>query len=248
MQSLKLTIAYDGTEYCGWQVQPNGVTIQALIETAFEKVTGVRTPVTASGRTDSGVHALGQVASCETQSDLLPDRLCLALNAHLPDDIRVRDVQTAATGFHAIRDAKGKRYRYCIQNGGIPDFVQRRFTWFWPTKLDVESMQKAADLLTGEHDFAAFQATGSPRASTVRTISHFEVDVLDAEMSEQIVIEVEANGFLYNMVRNLVGTLVEIGRGAHSIEWVSEVLESKDRRRAGRTAPPEGLFLLYVNY
>jgi len=245
---FKLTIAYDGAEYHGWQIQANDASVQAELESSLAAVTGETTRVTASGRTDAGVHALGQVVSFESATDLDTSTLNRALNSKLPKDIRVLCVEEAETGFHAIRDAVSKRYRYFIQDGGVRDPFLRGWSWYVPQKLDDWNMQDAATELIGEHDFATYQSAGSPRSSTVRTIFDFTIERQMGQLCEPIVIEVSANGFLYNMVRNLVGTLAEVGLGKQPIEWPSQILSAKDRKVAGQTAPPQGLFLVSVDY
>lgn len=248
MRSFKLTIAYDGAAYQGWQVQANGPTIQAEVESALQQVTGEEIRVTASGRTDAGVHALGQVASFDSETEHSTETLHRAINSNLPMDIRLLTVEEAPAGFHAIRDAVSKRYRYFIQDGGVRDPFLRGWAWYMPQKLDDWNMQDAATELVGEHDFATYQSSGSPRTSTVRTILDFTVERQVGQLCEPIVIEVAANGFLYNMVRNLVGSLVEVGLGKQPVEWPRSILPAKDRRIAGPTAPPQGLFLVSVEY
>ncbi len=247
-RTLKLTLSYDGTAYCGWQVQPNGPTIQQAMERAFATIFGARISITASGRTDAGVHARGQVASCELPTEMSLERICRALNGNLPADIRVLSVEEAPAGFHAIRDAIRKRYRYCLDDAPIHDVFRRNFVWHVRAgRLDVVAMQQAARALIGTHDFRSFQAAGSDRKTTVRTIFALDVQRCEATSGE-IVIEIEADGFLYNMVRNIVGSLVEIGLGNQSVHWLEDVLAARDRTQAGRTAPPEGLLLLHVTY
>ena len=247
-RTFKAKMAYDGAAYLGWQVQSEGATIQSELEKALKSVTGEQIRATASGRTDSGVHALGQVVSFESETALGPETLQRALNGNLPIDIRVLEVEEAASDFHAIRDAVSKRYRYFIQDGGIQNPFLRTWCWFIPQKLDDWLMQDAANELLGEHDFASYQSAGSPRATTVRTILDFKVERQVGQLCEPIVIEVAATGFLYNMVRNLVGTLVEVGLEKQEIGWPKEILSAKDRSSAGATAPPQGLFLVSVTY
>lgn len=248
MRFLKLTLAYDGTNYAGWQVQPNGPTIQEKLELALKNITGETIRAVASGRTDAGVHALAQVVSFQTESQLSPEVLCKAINANMPRDIAVINVCEAPPGFHAIRDALGKRYRYVICDGPVQNIFLRHYAWQLLKRLDVEAMHVAAQSLLGKHDFSSFEASGSERKTSVRTIGDIFVDRRTDEESEKIVFEIEADGFLYNMVRNIVGTLVEVGRGRQSTQWPAQVLAAKDRQQAGPTAPPQGLFLVRVEY
>ena len=248
MRYLKVTLSYDGTDYVGWQVQPNGDSIQARMETAWNRVTGESIRITASGRTDAGVHAEGQVCSVPTNSQLDNATLLRAINANLPNDIAVVAVDDAPEDFHAIRDALRKTYRYQLQFGRIRDVLSRRYRWYIPRQLDVEAMHDAAARLRGQHDFASFQASGSERQSTIRNLMRLEINRWLRRGFEHVDLEFEADGFLYNMVRNLVGTLVEVGLGKHPPEWVGDVLASKDRRRAGPTAAAHGLFLVRVVY
>ncbi|MCH5375143.1 MAG: tRNA pseudouridine(38-40) synthase TruA [Planctomycetes bacterium] len=239
-----MTLSYDGTAYGGWQVQVNANTIQAEVERALQIVIGQPVRAVASGRTDSGVHAIGQIVSFACTTALDDDVLRRALDANLPKDIVALEVREVADGFHAIRDTIRKRYRYVIQDGPLRDVFAQRFAWYFPHRLDVRAMVGAARLLVGRHDFSSFETSGSKRVSSVRTIYDLAVHRQPGDHLERIVIEVEADGFLYNMVRNIVGTLVEVGRGKRPVGWVSEVLKARDRKLAGMTAPPQGLFLL----
>lgn len=248
MRTFKLSIAYDGADYLGWQVQAEGRTIQSEVESAIKNVIGDQIRITGSGRTDSGVHALGQVASFDSETELETAALHRAINSNLSKDIRILCVEEAEPGFHAIRDAVSKRYRYFIQDGGVQDPFIRGWSWYLPQKLDDWLMQDAATELVGEHDFATYQSSGSPRTSTVRTITDFTVERQVGQLCEPIVIEVAANGFLYNMVRNLIGTLAEVGLEKQPVGWPREILSAKDRTVAGPTAPPQGLFLVSVEY
>ena len=248
MRSLKLTLAYDGTAYAGWQVQPGQPTVQAALETALERITGRQVRAVASGRTDAGVHALGQVVSCAADCRLAVDPLRRALNANLPPDIRVLRVEDAPEGFHAIRSAVAKRYRYVLQDGPLPDVFLRHYSWFVPVRLDEQAMHRAARALVGTHEFSSFQASGGERASSVRTVGELIVRRVGDEPSHKVWVEIEANGFLYHMVRNIVGSLVEVARGSRAEDWLAQVLAAQDRRQAGRTAPARGLFLLRVDY
>ncbi|NNE01019.1 MAG: tRNA pseudouridine(38-40) synthase TruA [Pirellulaceae bacterium] len=248
-RTFKLTVAYDGTDYAGWQVQPNQVTIQGELQKALRQITKQSVNVVGSGRTDSGVHALAQVASCQIgQWNATATDLGRAINTRLPETIVVTEAVDAPDDFHAIRDAIGKRYRYQIQIGGRRDVFQYRYHWRIKYPLDIESMFDAAQRFVGEHDFASFQATGAERKTTVRDLRACDLIVRDIDGFGQLAIEVEANGFLYNMVRNIAGTLVEIGRGKHPPQWIDEVIAATNRDVAGPTAPPQGLFLQWVDY
>lgn len=244
---LKLKVAYDGTAYAGWQIQPNQPTVQAALVEAWQAITGEQATLTASGRTDAGVHALGQVVGLSTASQLPCERLLQGLNAKLPGDIVVRSVDDAPPGFHATHDALKKLYRYQIHNSRVRPLFARQYRWHLPQTLDTGAMQQAGAYLVGRHDFAAFETTGSERSSTVRTLSHVAVEQGGAG-GEEIDIHVEGDGFLYNMVRSIAGTLVEVGRGAREPAWVADVLASRDRRHAGPTAPAHGLVLVRVDY
>lgn len=244
---LKLTVAYDGTAYSGWQIQPNLPTVQGTLAEAWQAITGEAITLTASGRTDAGVHALGQVVGLATASNLPPERLRQGLNAKLPDDIVVLSVEAAPANFHATHDALQKLYRYQIHNSRVRPLLDRRYRWHLPQPLDVAAMQAAAALLVGRHDFASFETTGSERSSTVRTLSHVGVGQ-GGPAGTEIDIDVCGDGFLYNMVRGIAGTLVEVGRGAREPEWTTEVLAARDRRAAGPNAPALGLVLMRVDY
>lgn len=249
MRTLKLTIAYDGTNYAGWQFQQGRVTVQEVLEKAIERVTGRHARALASGRTDAGVHALGQVVAFRTESRLPPEVLRSALDANLPPDIAVLDVAEAPDGFRPTRHAVRKRYRYVIHDGPVRDVFRRDFVWHYRHgRLDAAAMHRAAAELLGTHDFRSFQSTGAERKNSVRTIFDILVRRGRGGGEEFIAIEVEADGFLYNMVRAIVGTLVEVGRGKRPESWPGEVLAAKDRRLAGPTAPPQGLCLVKVEY
>lgn len=249
-RSFKLTVAYDGTGFSGWQVQPNQPTIQGYLQDALQRLTGDPIQVIGSGRTDAGVHAHGQVASCSLVWRDSPQHLLRALNTQLPETIAVCAAEEACEGFHAIRHAIGKRYRYQIKVGGVRDAFDFRYHWHLHGKLDVEQMRLAAQRLVGERDFKSFQAAGADRKTTVRNVRACDLNVHAAVGGTacHLSIEVEADGFLYNMVRNIVGTLVEVGRGKQTLEWIDHVLAARDRDVAGPTAPACGLFLLRVDY
>ena len=248
MRTLKLTLSYDGSNYAGWQSQTRQRTLQDALEQVLLRITGEAIRVTASGRTDSGVHALGQVVSFRTASQLPAQKFCRALNAWLPRDMAALAVEEAPDNFHAIRWAVRKRYRYTIQDGPILDVFRRHYCWHNFTRLDVDAMHAAAQSLVGKHDFVSFETGGSPRKTSVRTV--YELSVrrgIEAE-AHLVFTEIEADGFLYNMVRTIVGTLIEVGRGGRPISWPGEVLYACSRRSAGMTAPAHGLTLMKVEY
>ena len=245
MRNLRMTLQYDGTEFSGWQTQPGFRTVQAIFEAAVQSVTQVeRVRANCSGRTDAGVHALGQVANLYTPTRLPCDVLVRAVNANLPDDLRVRDCDDVPQSFCANKDAVAKTYRYVIDDGRIQNPFARRYAFHCRKTLAVTAMQAAANALVGRHDFRSFETNWPNRLSSVRTISRLTVE----RVNEFVQIEVTADGFLYNMVRTIAGTLLQVGRGLWPVEQVAKVLHAMDRRLAGPTAPPEGLFLLNVEY
>lgn len=248
MRTLKLTIAYDGTDYVGWQVQKNGISVQQRLEEAWLKITGESIRITASGRTDGGVHAKAQVCGLKTESPLGFSDLYRALNAETPFDISVLQVEDAPDGFHAIRDAIEKTYSYQIQYGRILNPLRRRFCWFVPSELKVEAMREATKCLVGKHDFASFQSAGAERLSTIRTITELEIADDHRPPFPGLCITITSDGFLYKMVRNIIGTLVRVGRGTESPEWMTWVREQKNRQSAGESAPAHGLCLERVVY
>jgi tRNA pseudouridine38-40 synthase len=249
MRTIKLTLSYDGTDFAGWQRQQDCRTVQATLEEAIEKITGARSATLASGRTDAGVHALGQVVSFRTASRLSIEVLQRALNANLPHSMAVLDMAEVHDGFHATHDALRKRYRYVIHDGPVRDAFARRYAWHYAHgRLDAGAMQRAAMPLIGTHDFSSFETTGAPRKTSIRTVYDLHIERGRGDRGQFVTLEIEANGFLYNMVRTIVGTLVDVGRGARPESWPGEVLAAMDRRRAGRTAPPQGLFLVNVEY
>ena len=244
MRNIKLTIEYDGTGYHGWQIQPNVETIQGTIEGKLAQITGETVRLVASGRTDAGVHATGQVAHFKTHSSLNVLSFLKGLNSLLPEDIRVKDVEEVEEAFHARFSAKGKVYEYRIFIGEVRSPFHRHFSWFVPGKLDLASMREAAMKLKGSHDFSSFCSTGSDHLSHIREIYTIDVGI----RRDLIIIGVEANAFLKQMVRNIVGTLVEVGRRKLTPSQFGDILEARDRRRAGIAAPAQGLFLVRVNY
>jgi tRNA pseudouridine38-40 synthase len=244
MRNFKLTLSYDGTDFFGWQRQPDRRTVQQVLEEAIGRLTGFESPTTASGRTDAGVHALGQVVHFYTASRHGPEVFVRALNAMLPPDVRVLDATEVPQSFHATLDAKAKLYRYVIDNGPVADPFQRRYSDHVFLPLDVPAMHRAAQALRGRHDFRSFETHWPNRTSSVRTIFHIAV----SRMGRFVWIDVEADGFLYNMVRAIAGTLVQVGTGKWPESRIAEILAAEDRRQAGPTAPPQGLFLVRVRY
>ncbi len=243
--NFKLVIEYDGTRYHGWQVQPNGPSIQQEIESALERMTQQKIRLLASGRTDAGVHALGQVANFTCPTNLSTKVLQKGLNSILPNDIVIRQISKVPPQFHARYDAEGKLYRYHILNQSVPSAIDRRFTWWIRSPLDLAAMQRAADHIIGEHDFKSFEGTGSPRSHTIRQIVKAAVN---GQSPGQITFEIQANGFLRYMVRNIVGTLVDVGLHKKTPDQVKEILLATDRSLASATAPAKGLFLVEVYY
>ena len=245
MRNLKLTLSYDGTDFNGWQTQPGYRTVQETLETAIARLTGEpRIRANASGRTDAGVHAVGQVVNFYSTTQLPCETLVRAINAHLPEDVVVREAADVPQVFDANHDAVRKLYRYVIHDGPVANPFLRRYACQSRHPLVVEAMRRAAAPLVGRHDFKSFETAGSERMSSVRTITHLAVN----RVGEWIWIDVEADGFLYNMVRAIAGTLMDVGRGHRPAEEVAAILESGDRTRAGPTAPPQGLFLMRVTY
>ena len=246
MRSLLLTIAYEGTDYVGWQRQPAsaGVSVQGLIEEAHAQFAG-HASVAGASRTDAGVHALAQAATVTSHAPQTVDVIRRAMNAKLPEDVRVLDVKEMPRGFHARYHAKGKSYRYRIDTAAVQMPFQRRYAWHLPFPYDLQAMRDAAARFVGRHDFAALQASGSDVLGTVRTLTR--VDVLE-QRDGTLAIEVEGDGFLRHMVRSLAGTLMEVGHGRRPAHAIDTLLASRDRTQAGRTAPAHGLFLVQVSF
>ncbi|MCS7269738.1 MAG: tRNA pseudouridine(38-40) synthase TruA [Gemmataceae bacterium] len=264
MRNFRITLRYDGTNFCGWQRQLGRRSVQESVEAAIAAITQETTVrLNASGRTDAGVHALAQVANFFSTTRLDCPTLLRGINAQLPPDIIATDLAEVPQSFDANKDALSKRYRYVVQTGPWPDPLQRHYAWYVRGPLDVSAMRQAALYLIGRHDFQAFTTSGSERLNTIRTVLAVDIDGASYPTTEKkplpilarspsdgqyLLIEVEADGFLYNMVRAIVGSLIEVGRGRWSPEQVRTALLSKDRRHAGPTAPPHGLFLLAVRY
>ncbi len=242
---LKLTVSYDGTEFAGWQTQPGARTVQGTLEEAFSGLEGVPVAVHGAGRTDSGVHAMGQVAHVETGLTLQPDRVAGALNARLADDVRVRSVEEAPEGFNARFSATRRSYVYVMSVEESPLWRNRR--WVVGRRLDLEAMRSAAGTLVGEHDFSSFCLTGSAPAHHRCRLDSISLEWLP-ELGGMMVLRVSANRFLRGMVRSIVGTLAEVGRGRTTVSEFREILEARDRSEAGATAPACGLYLEKVEY
>ena len=244
MRTIKLTVAYDGTGFVGWQRQDAGESIQGLIEDALAKIEGNVVTLHGAGRTDAGVHALAQVASARVAAELDDATLTRALNANLPPAIRVDGVETVPDDFHARFSATGKTYEYRVWNGpAVPPFM-RLYAWHVPQRLDLPAMNEASLAIVGEHDFAAFQGTGSRTHSTVRRVTSAEWRANGPALTFVI----SGQGFLRHMVRSLAGTLVEVGHGRRPVDDLARLVAAPERSDAGRTAPPHGLFLVSVLY
>lgn len=244
MRNIKLTIRYDGTNYSGWQFQKNSVSIQETIQKAIKRITGRRAAVTASGRTDAGVHALAQIANFKTASKIPLKNLRMALNTILPDDIVVLRAEEASPGFNAQKKVKSKLYRYTIYNKDFMDPFLRRYASKSFFKIDVSLMRKGAKHLVGRHDFTSFRKKDGEEKNAVRTIKRIKA----IRKGDLIYIDIEADGFLYNMARNIVGTLIEVGRGKFKAGYVKEIMKKKDKRLCGPTASAKGLSLVKVRY
>jgi tRNA pseudouridine38-40 synthase len=242
--NIKLTLEYDGTNYCGWQNQPNGRSIQSVLEEAVSTFVGASTRVIGSGRTDAGVHALGQVVNFFGDCNFDRHRLLRGLNALTPRDITIKEAEIAPDAFDARRDGRSRIYKYYILNRSMPSPFHLNRAWHVHEPLDSEAMRQAIGCLTGEHDFSSFRAAGCDAAHAIRRVYQTSLE----RRGDLLIYTIEATAFLRHMVRNIVGTLVEVGRRARSAESVRELLEARDRTRAGATAPPHGLFLVQVNY
>ncbi|MEA3428332.1 MAG: tRNA pseudouridine(38-40) synthase TruA [Thermodesulfobacteriota bacterium] len=245
LQNFKLIIEYDGTEYQGWQRQKNGRTIQKVIETAISTMTGGKVSLTGSGRTDAGVHALGQTANFHCNTELGPETFQKGLNSLVPDDIVIKECCLVDDEFHARYNAKSKTYHYKILNQRLNSAISRRYVWHIRKMLNLEAMRSAIRHIVGTHDFKAFEGSGSPRSNTIRTIINA---TLIQSGKNNLCFQIEGNGFLRYMVRNIVGTLVEVGFGKITSNDFKTILLSRDRNRAGATAPAHALFLVNVKY
>ncbi len=243
-KNYKLTIAYDGTRFFGWERQPDRDTVQGKLESVLSRLSGQAVDVIGAGRTDAGVHARAMVASVRLNVAQSPEEIRDYMNRYLPDAIAVREVKEAGDRFHARYNALGKTYRYTCFDGPVKPVFDRKYVTMLDYQPEVERMQQAAAILTGEHDFRSFCGNPRMKKSTVRTVDTIAIE----RRRDRVVFTFHGNGFLQNMVRILVGTLLEVGRGHLSVEDVAAILEAKDRKQAGPTAPPEGLCLMKVDY
>lgn len=244
MKRYKITISYLGTNYCGWQTQNNGLSVQAVIEKEFSELFGAKTAVTASGRTDAGVHAAGQVAHFDAETSIPADKIPFAINTKLPEDIRVLDCEEVLNDFHARFGAKQKTYAYSLYVAPHSNPLKNATAEHITAKLDISAMKKAAKYIEGTHDFKCFEAAGSTVKNTVRTVGELRLDV----DGDNITVVVTGNGFLYNMVRIIAGTLVDVGKGKINAEAIPDIIASGDRTLAGKTLPAKGLCILQVIY
>ncbi len=245
MRNIKITIEYDGKNFAGWQSQPGKVSIQSEIEKAIKEITGEECEVIASGRTDAGVHALGQVANFHTNTNIEIEKIPYAINSKLTKSIVINNAEEVDDRFHSRYNCKLKTYRYIVNNSEFPSALERYREYHMPIKLDIEAMKEAVKHFEGEHDFKGFKSSGgNAKKTTVRTITKAVVE----EYGSRLYIELTGNGFLYNMVRIIAGTIVDVGLGKIDAKSIPEVIESKDRTRAGKTLPPHGLYLVSVNY
>jgi len=244
LQRIKMIVEYDGSNYHGFQVQNNAHTVQAALEQAISNLNGEKTSILFAGRTDAGVHALGQVVAFDSASSIPPDKWQFALNSFLPADIRILRSGLTRPDFHPRFDALHKRYRYLIYRHQAGAVFYRSLALIDDERLDLAAISQACNLIMGGHDFRAFCASGSSAKTYDRMVYHCSLE----ENGPLLQFEIEANGFLYNMVRIIVGTLLNVGRGIYSPQTITEIIESRDRNRAGATAPPQGLYLLHVTY
>lgn len=263
MRNIRLTLAYDGTNYVGWQVQPNGTSVQSVVTRAIEQLTGAEAKLIAAGRTDAGVHALGQVANFRTESSIPCEKMRCGLQSFLPEDVVVRQVAEAPDDFHATYSARTKRYRYVIHNSRVSEPFTRRYAWRIGADLDSAAMRAAAQTLLGKHDFRCFESQFPNKATSVRTVLEATIarttvwpmwnsieqsTTATAGTGDYIWFDIVADGFLYNMVRAIVGTLANVGLGKWTAADVRAIIGQQDRALAGETAPPHGLYLVHVDY
>lgn len=242
--NLKITVEYDGTNYCGWQIQPNGESIQAVLERAISTFFGTPSRITGSGRTDAGVHAIGQVANFLVDKEIEKFRILRGLNALTPTDITIKEVEIVPDSFDARRDGRSRVYEYHIINRATPSPFYLNRAWHLHEALNREAMREAMRCLLGEHDFSSFRAAGCEAIHPIRKVYQTALE----PRGDLLVYSIEATAFLRHMVRNIVGTLVEVGRGLREPQSFGELLEARDRNKAGPTAPPHGLYLVEVKY
>ena len=240
MRNIKLTIEYDGKDFNGWQKQPNKLNIQGEIERVIENITGEKVELIASGRTDAGVHAMGQVANFKTHSNIAIDKFPIAINSQVKNSIRIQNAEEVDEKFHSRYNCKRKTYRYVIDNSKYGSAIYRNISYHMPIPLNIEEIK----YFEGEHDFKAFKSSGTSSKSSIRTI--YKANIITE--GTNIAVDLTGNGFLYNMVRIIVGTLVDVGLGKINAEDIPNIIESKDRTKAGKTLPPQGLMLLRVEY
>ena len=244
MKRVKLTVAYDGTNYCGWQVQPNGLAVQEVLNRCLSEFLGTETEVIGASRTDAGVHALGNVAVFDTEARMPAEKFSYALNTRLPQDIRIQDSCQVPEDFHPRFQETIKTYEYKIYNRQFPDPTKRLYTYFYYYPLDVQKMRQGAGYLIGEHDFKSFCSVNTAVEDTTRTIYSCELE----QQGDLLTIRVTGSGFLYNMVRIIAGTLFDVGIGKIAPEDIPAILEKKDRKAAGPTAPAHGLTMIGLEY
>lgn len=244
MKRIKLTVAYDGTNYCGWQIQPNGLTIEEVLNRKISRLTKEEIRIIGASRTDSGVHAMGNIAVFDTESTIPPERFAYALNQKLPDDIVIINSEEVPSDWHPRYQNCTKTYEYHILNTKLPNPIKRYTTYHVSFPLDERKMQEAAEYLKGTHDFASFCNIRTNVEDTVRTI--YSLDI--ARKEDEIIIRIQGNGFLYNMVRIIAGSLIRVGRGFYTPEKIKEIRNARKRTEAGVTAPPQGLILMQIQY
>ena len=245
MKRVKLIVAYDGTNYCGWQIQPNGITIEQVLNENLSKMLGEEITVTGASRTDSGVHSMGNVAIFDTETRMPADKISFALNQRLPADIVVQDSCEVPPDWHPrYQENISKTYEYHIYNAAVPNPLKTRYCTFVSFPMDVEAMRAGAKYLVGEHDFVSFCNIRTNTQDTVRTV----YDLIIEKKDDEIVLRITGNGFLYNMVRIIAGVLIRVGRGFYAPEKVKEILDAKVHTSEGATAPPNGLVLMKIDY
>ena len=245
MRNIKITIEYDGTKYSGWQTQKNGQGIQDLITNAIHQVTNKTIKLNGSGRTDAGVHAIGQSANFKTDCSIPVNKIPEAINKYLPKDIVIKEAKEVDNEFHARYSVKGKKYMYIVNNSKYRSALNNSHEYHFNKQLDYKSMKKAAEYFEGTHDFSGFMASGSSVKDTIRTIEKVQIKRRE---DDRIIFNFTGNGFLYNMVRIMVGTLLDVGIGKIKAEEIPNIIKSKDRTKAGKTVPAQGLYLVEVYY